>query len=113
MVSWPPLLLTVTELRVPVYVTEVVPLPVHFAVPGPVTVMFSAASLPVHFAVPGPVLLVTADKKTIEVVLDREGKILKEEKQEKKKEKHAVGRCQPRRQGNDPHACGLDQGLAE
>jgi uncharacterized membrane protein YkoI len=33
------------------------------------------------------VLLVTADKKTIEVVLDREGKILKEEKQEKKKEK--------------------------
>lgn len=33
------------------------------------------------------VLLVTIDKKTIEVVLDREGKILKEETQEKKEEK--------------------------
>jgi uncharacterized membrane protein YkoI len=32
------------------------------------------------------VLLVTDDKKMIELVLDREGKILREEKQEKKKE---------------------------
>jgi uncharacterized membrane protein YkoI len=33
------------------------------------------------------VLLVTADKKKIEVVLDREGKIVKEEKKEEKKDK--------------------------
>jgi uncharacterized membrane protein YkoI len=33
------------------------------------------------------VLLVTADKKKIEVVLDREGKIIKEEKKEQKEEK--------------------------